>query len=353
MNAPGLVAGFGWGWNKTGHRGRGTEIPFGDPQANANTGYNSTVEEGILANGYISYHYESQLEHAYMIMEYHRFSGRDISQYMPLIKESIIFFDEHYQLRQKMRTGKPLDEKGKLVFYPSTSCETFRGATNPIDLLSGLNACLQSILVLDEKYVSPDEKVYYKEFLERIPDYPLGEENAMTHYKPAESWLSVKNVELPQFYPLFPFDQFQLGDEEIEYFKNSWELAPDYKGMVKSWHQEGIQFARMGMTKEAAEYNTKKLQDSPRRFPTFWGPGHDWVPDHNWGGSGMIGLQEMLMQTIGDEILLLPAWPKEWDVHFKLHAPQNTTVEVEYKNGNVERLKVMPKEREADVKFVK
>ena len=55
----------------------------------------------------------------------------------------------------------------------------------------------------------------------------------------------------------------------------------------------------------------------------------------NWAGSGMIGMQEMLLQTVDDKILILPAWPKEWDVHFKLHAPQQTTVEVVYKNGKI------------------
>ena len=35
----------------------------------------------------------------------------------------------------------------------------------------------------------------------------------------------------------------------------------------------------------------------------------------------MIGLQEMLLQTNGELILLFPAWPLEWNVHFKLHAP--------------------------------
>jgi hypothetical protein len=105
----------------------------------------------------------------------------------------------------------------------------------------------------------------------------------------------------------------------------------------------------MGMTKEAADYNTKKLQDSPRRFPTFWGPGHDWVPDHNRGGSGMIGLQEMLMQTIGDKIVIFPAWPKEWDVDFKLRAPRNTSVEAEIREGKIVKLNVTPKERQKDL----
>jgi hypothetical protein len=108
----------------------------------------------------------------------------------------------------------------------------------------------------------------------------------------------------------------------------------------------------MGMTKEAADYNTKKLRDSERRFPTFWGPGHDWVPDHNWGGSGMIGLQEMLMQTIGDQIVLFPAWPKEWDVSFKLHAPKNTTVEVVYFGGKLVKLEVTPESRRKDVRVM-
>lgn len=350
MNASGLVFGAGWGWDKDGHRGRGEEVPFGDERANASTGYNQVVEAGVQANQNCAYHWESQLEHAYMIMEYHRFTGADISRYMPFIKESVRFFDEHYQLRQKMRDGNTLDANGNLVFYPSTSCETFRGATNPIDLLSGLNACLESLLKLDEQYVSATEKQYYREFHSRIPEYPMGEEEGLTVFKPAESWLSIKNVELPQFYPLFPFDQFKLGDEEMQYFKNAYQLAPDnLKGIVKSWHQDGIQFARMGMTEEAAEYNIKKLQDSPRRYPTFWGPGHDWVPDHNWGGSGMIGLQEMLLQTVGDQIVLFPAWPKDWDVHFKLHAPGNTTIEASLEDGKVVSLEVSPKEREKDV----
>ena len=155
---------------------------------------------------------------------------------------------------------------------------------------------------------------------------------------------------MPQFYPLFPFDQYRIGDEEIQIFKNTYDLAPEFrKGTIISWHQDGIFFARMGMTDEAADYNTRKLQDSPRRYPTFWGPGHDWVPDHNHGGSGMIGLQEMLMQTIDDQILLFPSWPKDWDVDFKLHAPYKTVVEGVLKNGELMELKVTPKNRRKDV----
>ena len=75
----------------------------------------------------------------------------------------------------------------------------------------------------------------------------------------------------------------------------------------------------------------------------------DWVPDHNWGGSGMIGLQEMLLQTTGDTIYLFPCWPKDKDVYFKLHAPHNTTIEVEYVDGVLQKLEVTPQSRRKDV----
>ena len=114
-------------------------------------------------------------------------------------------------------------------------------------------------------------------------------------------------------------------------------------------HFLGLGAQRDLVADEAAALTVNKLQDSGRRFPAFWGPGHDWVPDHNWGGSGMIGLQEMLMQTVGDSIYLFPAWPRDWDVKFKLHAPFNTTIEGELQQGKVIHVKVTPESRRKDL----
>jgi hypothetical protein len=63
----------------------------------------------------------------------------------------------------------------------------------------------------------------------------------------------------------------------------------------------------------------------------------------------MIGLQEMLMQADGKSIYLLPAWPKDWDVHFKLHAPHQTIVEATVKGGKITEMKVTPEARKRDV----
>ena len=63
----------------------------------------------------------------------------------------------------------------------------------------------------------------------------------------------------------------------------------------------------------------------------------------------MIGLQEMLLQVDDRKIYLLPSWPKDWDVHFKLHAPYKTTVEAVVKGGKVQALTVSPAERAKDI----
>jgi hypothetical protein len=48
-------------------------------------------------------------------------------------------------------------------------------------------------------------------------------------------------------------------------------------------------------------------------------------------------------------IRLVPAWPKDWNASFKLHAPKNTTVEGRVENGKVTDLKVTPESRSKDV----
>lgn len=69
-------------------------------------------------------------------------------------------------------------------------------------------------------------------------------------------------------------------------------------------------------------------------------------------------LQEMLLQS-GDDgfeaptIVLLPAWPCEWDVAFKLVAPLNTTITAELVGGKLASFTVSPPQRAADVRWAR
>ncbi|MCI7705403.1 MAG: hypothetical protein SPF43_04745, partial [Bacteroidales bacterium] len=126
------------------------------------------------------------------------------------------------------------------------------------------------------------------------------------------------------------------------------------------WFQGGIYAAHLGITDEAKSYAMNKflhpLGDradssvSAMRFPAFWSnPGFCECPDMDHGGSAMIGLQDMLLQTQGKHIYLCPAWPKDWDCDFKLHAPYNTIIEGSIRQGKLDSYQVFPNDRKNDV----
>lgn len=82
----------------------------------------------------------------------------------------------------------------------------------------------------------------------------------------------------------------------------------------------------------------------------------DWIPDQTHGGVMMKAFQSMLLQTNpstrsgqGGEIYLLPAWPKDWNAEFKLHAPYKTIIEGRVENGTLVEMKVTPESRAKDV----
>ena len=320
-----------WGFVEGGRRGRPKDI-----------------EHGVQVNGATHYLYQAQLEFAWMMLQWHRYSGRDIAPYLPFIDAAARFYDQHYRMRKKKRDGKELDEHGHIVISPSKACEAYGGAVNPADAVAGLHAVLTGLLELPDELVPPDRKTDYKAMLGRVPPIPVAESAGHRVLAPAANLGTRRCGEIPELYPVFPYDRYGQGRDDFEMAIETWKRTRGSKGHI-SWHQGNIFTARLALADEAKSYAIKKLSDSGRRFPTFWGPGHDWVPDHNWGGSGMIGLQEMLVQSHRRTIWLLPAWPKGWDVDFKLHAPYQTVVSGRLRNGELVTVEVTPQSRRKDV----
>jgi hypothetical protein len=58
----------------------------------------------------------------------------------------------------------------------------------------------------------------------------------------------------------------------------------------------------------------------------------------------------MLVQSFEDSILLLPAWPKNWSVKFKLHLPKKTVVEGFVDQGIMKSFEITPSNRKKDIK---
>jgi hypothetical protein len=129
-----------------------------------------------------------------------------------------------------------------------------------------------------------------------------------------------------------------MGRDHLDIARNTYWKDPHALAMrsSKGWKQDNIWAACLGLTDEALRLTREKFEDGPYRFPAFWPSGYDWAPDHNRGGSAMIGLQEMLLQETPDgELLLFPAWPREWDASFRLHASGDRIVEASIKDGVV------------------
>ena len=275
---------------------------------------------GVGRNAWLEYEWDTALEFCMMALQAREYApNTDWDKYEPLIEECLKFFDEHYQYEANKRGAKTFDANGKLVIYPGSGCETYKMAYNPSCTIAALKAVL-------EKWGKDTA------MLHRIPDIPTRVINGDTCIAPAIVWERIQNVETPQLYPVFPWRIFGLGRPRLQTAVNTYEKDPHALEMrsSKGWKQDNIWAACLGLTDEARRLNLEKLGSGPYRFPAFWDPGFDWAPDHNRGGAGMIGLQEMLLQETPDgELLLFPAWPKEWNAKFRLHATGGRIVEAE------------------------
>lgn len=308
-------------------------------------------DKGVEYNAWLEYEWDTVLEFCLMMLEEQLYTGKDISNAVPFIESCLTFFDEHYQYRARQRGIKPLDGQGKLVLYPGSGAETFKMAYNATSTIAALQTITKRLLQLPPSYLGEEKRKKWTGFLSRVPDLNFAHFNGHPTIAPARMWERVNNTESPQLYPVFPWGIYGVGKPGLDTALNTWQFDTSvvkFRSHV-GWKQDNIWAARLGLVSEAWRLTSKKFENSGRRFPAFWGPGFDWVPDHNWGGSAMIGLQEMLMQVDDRKILLLPSWPGDIDVHFKLHAPYSTTVEAEVKNGQITLLKVTPGERAKDV----
>lgn len=310
------------------------------------------LDYGRLTNIWVYDHYDGQLEFAKMMLDYQQYSGANINEYMPFVESSVRFFDEHFQYWSKRLNGYALDAAGKLIMYPGSALETYKDATNATNTIAGMKTVLEGLLQLPIQYGTAQKRTYWKEVLARLPQISTRELHGHTVISPAQKWDGkVMNTELPQLYPVFPYHLYGVGHPNLQLAIDTWHFGADKGNQYStvSWHPDPIYAADLGLTAEAKKLIAEKLMNAKYRFPTFWGPGLDWAPDHNWGGSGTIGLQEMAMQTDGKKIYLLPAWPQDWNADIKLHAPYNTTVEAIIKGGKVEKLTVTPQARAKDV----
>ena len=290
---------------------------------------------------YTDFYYTPILELSSMMLDYYAYTGDKAfvrETLLPIADAGMKFFDQHWK-----------HANGKLVLDPDNAIEMFWKARNPAPDLAGLRWVLPGLLALPPELTSDEQRTRWQRLLKEIPELPLGETNGVKVLAPAEVYDKGHNFENPELYAVYPFRLFGLGKPELDLAKATFGVRR-FKD-DGCWRQSGVQAALLGDIATARKNVVFVLQrkDAQCRFPAFWAHGSDHVPDEDNGGHGIHALQLMLLQGEERKIYVLPAWPKNWNASFKLHAPLNTVVEGVVRDGKIESLKVTPPERQADV----
>jgi hypothetical protein len=317
---------------------------FWGAYANDNYGWNREGKTlGITDNAYIRYYYDGALELLVLMLDRFRYTGDRAfleTTLLPLAEPVLTFYHQHY----------PLDAQGKLRIHPSQALETWQKAVNPLPPVAGLRCLIEGLLDLPAEVTSSAQRDDWSALLAILPGLPMMPEGDKSVLAAAQEILEeARNSENPELYAVFPYRLYGAGKPDLDLARRTFERRR-VKGN-EGWRQDDTQAALLGLTEEAQERLTKRLaaKHEGSRFPAFWGPNFDWIPDQDHGGNAMMALQNMLLQTNGRQILLFPAWPKAWGVEFRLHAPFNTVIEGVWREGKIERLEVTPSERMADI----
>jgi len=241
------------------------------------------------------------------------------------------------------------------VLDPTQSVETFwYGVINDMPSVAGLHNITSRLCLLPQELTTASQREFFSEMRAACPDVPTEEvqvdNKTIKRLAPAQKYDPKRtNSENPELYAVWPFELYGLDKPGLEEALAAYSTRTNHLDV--GWGYDGNCAALLGLTDEAARIMKIKAANSNQnyRWPATWGPNFDWLPDQCHGGNLLLTTQYMLMQADGDKIRLLPAWPKDWDVNFKLHAPKNTVVECVYKNGEVEVLKVTPEARRKDI----
>ena len=245
----------------------------------------------------------------------------------------------------------PRTADGTLRITPTQALEThWYKVENDLPTIAGLHWCLQRLRTLAPELVPEAQQVAWAALELALPPIPLREQDGARQLAPASVYdPSRQNCESPELYAVFPFRHYGLGKPDLEFARRAYLGRHDR--FTNGWPQDGQDAALLGFLDDARANVLAKVQNHNRahRFPAMWGPNFDWCPDQCHGSNLLDTVHRMLLQCDGDRILLLPCWPADWDVSFRLHAPQRTTVECVYRGGKVEKLVVTPPERRAAV----
>ena len=282
--------------------------------------------------GYLRMHFSSSLELIALGLDLHAWTGDDAflrDEVMPSARAFLAFYRAYYRKR---------GPDGRLVLWPSQSLETWQVASDPLPDIAGLRWVIGGLLGRAAAGLSAAELADLHLWMSELPQLPT-RQHGERFLLPAATYDLNLNCENPELYAVFPFRFYGVGKPDLAVGMATWKRRLNPMG-AQGWSQDPVQAAMLGLGHEARDFVVKgaTTKDPGSRFPAFWGPNFDWTPDQDHGGVLMIAVQRMVLQAEAGRLDLLPAWPKGWDVEFRLHAQGQRIVEGRFTGGEWRQL---------------
>ena len=347
-----------------------------DGARDAIPGYPPWLEGPGSEGGWVRYDFGGNgfAEAGLMALDYY-FSTLDAAgaaKYIPIASNYVDFFASHYRNRTA---------DGRLMIWPSQVLESWwcewpgtpsidydprKCSQNDLPNVAALRALVRGLLALPPAsgLLTPAQRAAYAALEAILPALPLDADGT---YSVAQviSQDAGHNSEGPWLYGSHPFRLDTVGAAlgaspaaanlsaaRATFRRQGWFTANT------GWSYGIINAAYLGFAAQAYAMALDRARQPPPpgyRFPAFAQHYQDYEPSADHFSVMNTAVNAMLMQGGEDgdagSIVLLPAWPCDVDVSFKLWGPLNTSVEVVWAGGALVSIDVEPPERRAAVKF--
>lgn len=344
-----------------------------DSDKNRPSGYPDWLEGPGGEGGWVRYDFSGNgfAEAGLMAIDYywHTLDIARSARYIPFATAYVDFFASHYRNRTS---------DGKLMIWPAQVLESWwcewpgspsvnwdpaKCSQNDLPGVAALRSLALRLLQLPDELLAPEQRARYQALAAILPGLPMDADGTFSVAMRVSDDAG-HNSEGPWLYATHPFRLNTVGAalatpatvdlnvSRATYRKQGWF---QYN---QGWSYGTINTALLGFSAQAYAMVLDRARQGPPagyRFPAFAQHYQDYEPSADHFSVMNTAIHAMLLQNGEDgaagTIVLLPAWPCDVDVSFKLFAALNTTVELVWERGAQVALTVEPPERAAAVVF--
>ena len=265
----------------------------------------------------------------------------------PAIRDAALFFlDVLTEDRDGLLWFSPATSPENAFIFNGKECRVAFGTTMNIAIVgevlrNALTCC--ELLQTDELLAKQ-----IRAAAERLPVYKIGHDGCLLEWDCEYQEAEPSHRHLSHLYPLCPGDEFttETTPELAEACRKTlWKRGDKGTGWSIGW--KACAWARLGDGEHALRQIKGQLKEADSDavdynraggvYPNLLGAHPPFQIDGNF--AALAGIAEMLLQTRGQDILLLPALPEEWAAGSVegLRTPGPVTVSIWFENGRLSR----------------